>query len=232
MDRQLFVIGEEIWSSIDRDVVISTCDALQELNIFEAPFEEFDLRVSTTKASLAKFMKFEDQYLSSLGDDASSTTTFRYKIKKIEEQMFFQYKRKLGNKFIDKKNAEKLLGIPTQSADFFADLFLSTLIALLATKNVEKETETIKKHGPKSRKRPREYRYITTIKIGKITETMRSEASGERAPVRAHLRRGHIRNQRIGEGRKDVKQIFIQPVFVNADDGWIENQRKEYRIKI
>ena len=53
-----------------------------------------------------------------------------------------------------------------------------------------------------------------------------------RGPVRPHLRRGHLRNQRIGEGRKEVKQIFIQPVFVNADDGWIENQRKEYRVRL
>ena len=89
--------------------------------------------------------------------------------------------------------------------------------------------EAIKKHGPKSRKRPRAYDYITTIKIGKITETMRSDGDGQ-SSVRPHLRRGHIRNQRVGKGLEEVKPIFISPVFVNADEGWINNQRKEYRI--
>ena len=84
-------------------------------------------------------------------------------------------------------------------------------------------------HGPKSRKRPRSYEYVTTIKIGKITETMRFDGDGH-GSVRPHLRRGHIRNQRVGKGLEEVKPIFIHPVFVNADEGWINNQRKEYRI--
>lgn len=40
-----------------------------------------------------------------------------------------------------------------------------------------------------------------------------------------------IRNQHFGEGNKEIKKIFIQPVFVNADEGWIENQRKAYVVK-
>jgi hypothetical protein len=108
---------------------------------------------------------------------------------------------------------------------------LTTLITTLATKNVIKETQEIKVHGPKSKKRPRTHKYITTIKIGKITETLRSsESSG--GSVRPHRRRGHIRMQHFGVGNKETKKIFIQPVFVNADEGWIENQRKEYRVKL
>jgi hypothetical protein len=38
--------------------------------------------------------------------------------------------------------------------------------------------------------------------------------------------------QHFGVGNKETNKIFIQPVFVNADEGWIENQRKEYRIKV
>jgi hypothetical protein len=106
---------------------------------------------------------------------------------------------------------------------------VTLLVVLLATKNADKVTEAVKKHGPKSRKRPRAYDYVTTIKIGKITETMRSDGGGQ-SSVRPHLRRGHIRNQRVGKGLEEVKPIFISPVFVNADEGWINNQRKEYRI--
>ena len=109
--------------------------------------------------------------------------------------------------------------------------FFATLVTTLATKNVIKETQEIKKHGPKSKKRPRTHKYITTIKIGKITETYSSNESSAGYTVRPHLRRGHIRNQHFGEGNKEIKKIFIQPVFVNADEGWIENQRKAYVIK-
>jgi hypothetical protein len=116
-----------------------------------------------------------------------------------------------------------------KGVEYISRVTLAFFVVLLATKNADKVTESIKKHGPKSRKRPRAYDYITTIKIGKITETMRSDGDGQ-GGVRPHLRRGHIRNQRVGKGLEEVKPIFISPVFVNADEGWINNQRKEYRI--
>lgn len=231
MDRQLFVLEPEIWSSIDRDVVESTCDALEELDIFEPPFEEFDLQVSIRKPDIEKFMKLPNQKLPDNEANTIKSRTIRYEVKKINKELMFHYQLKCRGQFIDRKDIEKYTECTTDAEDFFCALFFSTLIALLATKNVEKHTEIVKKHGAKSKKRPREYKYVTTIKIGKITETLRSSATS-RGPVRAHLRRGHIRNQRCGEGFKEVKQVFIQPVFVNADDGWIENQRKEYRIKM
>lgn len=231
MDRQLFVLEPEIWSSIDRDVVESTCDALEELNIFEPPFEEFDLKVSIRETDFEKFFKLSDRKLPGNKTNEIKSRTIRYKVKKIDKKIMFHYKLKARDQFINREDIEKYTNCKIHAEDFFSDLFFSALIALLATKNVEKHTEIVKKHGVKSQKRPREYKYVTTIKIGKITETLRSNATS-RGPVRAHLRRGHIRNQRCGEGFKEVKQVFIQPVFVNADDGWIENQRKEYRIKV
>jgi len=231
MDRQLFVLGEDIWNSIDCDDVIATSNALQEINMFKAPFEEFDLNITMSGQQYAKFMKVTDDP-ESYGADVFMPRTIRYKIRYDETGIFFQYKIKLNNgDFVSRGEIKKNFNDSVKSADHFADVYLSVLIVLLATKNAEKQTEQVKRHGPKSRKRPREYRYITTIKIGKITETMRSNGES-RGPVRAHLRRGHIRNQRFGEGLKEIKQIFIQPVFVNADEGWIENQRKEYRVKM
>ena len=57
---------------------------------------------------------------------------------------------------------------------------------------------------------------------------MRS-ADGTGGPVRPHLRRGHIRNQPHGPGNSEVRRIFIQPMFINADQGWIDT-KKEYRV--
>lgn len=227
-DLHLFVIGKEIWSSLDLETVRLTSDALEEAGLLFPPFEKFDIRSSMDVRDFCKFnkLKYPEGF-----DNISKDATFRYITKKDGSSFVYKYWMKDGKKFYSPSEMAYFDKESASSWEYFAELYISVLIALLATKNSDKNTEKIKRHGPLSKKRPREYSYITTIKIGKINETVR--LTGEsRGPVRAHLRRGHIRNQRIGEGRKETKQIFIQPVFVNADEGWIENQRREYRVKL
>jgi hypothetical protein len=240
MDRQLFVLGHDIWKSVDRDSIDATHIALFDANLAKPPFDFFDLKITGAFGDLQKYHRADPH--DKFKDDHTVTEYFRYQTRIPEDGINFEFKYQYKKDGIfyspsdivmhakrhgySEKDARDL----ADTANALADCYISALIVLLATKNTEKNTEEVKRHGPKSKKRPRDYRYITTINIGKITETMTSD--GNRGPVRPHLRRGHIRNQRIGEGRKDVKQIFIQPVFVNADDGWIENQRKEYRVKL
>lgn len=49
--------------------------------------------------------------------------------------------------------------------------------------------------------------------------------------VRPHLRRGHVRRQHYGPGREFIRQVFIEPVFVNADEGWIA-ERTAYNVRM
>lgn len=241
MSEQLFVLGKDIWNSIDFETVKSSFLALQELDLAHLPFDVFDIKVIITDRCMSTFMK-KPLHAPSPEDDLECCDVMRFfaDYSQGHAAYKFLYKMDDGN-FYDTEQLRKMCkiaSIPDEAASDSIEhltkcslLYLNTLIVLLSTKNAEKVTEQVKRHGPKSKKRPREYKYITTIKVGKITETMHGDGEG-RGPVRPHLRRGHIRNQRIGEGRKETKQVFIQPVFVNADEKWIENQRQEYRIKI
>lgn len=231
--KQLFTFDKAIWESVDIDDILKTSGDLMSLGLFKPPFKEFDIQVRVDQTVLAKFFKQNVN----VKKEFDRTETFR--IFFDDTLANFRWLFKAHGEFVDAVNLyDNALRYGLKKEDlnridgYFNErsrLLVYMLIVLLATKNAEKVTEKIKKHGPKSRKRPREYDYITTIKIGKITETMRSEGDGS-ATVRPHLRRGHIRNQRVGKGREEIKPIFIQPVFVNADEGWIANQRKEYKL--
>lgn len=251
MDRQLFVLGAEIWSSIDKEGVLNTGKSMRDAGIFNYPYEEFDLSIYGKTKNLIPWIfgapHGADEYWKKLiEDETPSQVHYRYYDCKGKRYKYAMRVDIGGDYVFLPGDSEELLSKfssigPDQAKymnDMAADAFLDTLLVLLATRNIEKEIlESPRRYkdpsssGGVKQIRNKDYQYITTIKIGKITETLRSSATS-RGPVRAHLRRGHIRNQRFGEGLKEVKQVFIQPVFVNADEGWIENQRKEYRVKM
>jgi hypothetical protein len=228
----LFTIDNTIWDSVDRETVFKTAEALHQMKLFRFPFPTFDVQVHLNEKATQVY--FEDN----LHDSSIKTFTFRF-ITTNDNMNEYTYHVKLDKRFLSREEIEYHCAIYGKSFEeaesmvrglgYLSMNTVTLLVVLLATKNADKVTEAVKKHGPKSRKRPRAYDYVTTIKIGKITETMRSDGGGQ-SSVRPHLRRGHIRNQRVGKGLEEVKPIFISPVFVNAEEGWINNQRKEYRI--
>ena len=229
--KQLFTFHNSIWDTLRFDTIYETATDLYELGLLKPPYEEFDIQAALgTKVMSMIFIGVPPDL-----DLPAKTFTFRYTCNMKNGSVWERIK--FGDKFysIDQlaTKANKDAGVNRE--DFIKEVghismfLLNSLMVLLATKNAAKTTEKIKKHGPKSRKRPREYDYITTIKIGKITETCRSEGDGQ-SSVRPHLRRGHIRNQRVGKGLTEVKPIFIQPCFINADENWVKNQRKEYKL--
>jgi len=202
---------------------------MKELGICNAPFENYciQLKLSLLEKIAIEFMpksykqlwassKFEIIFVYSIEDG----TTF-----------YNAYTSKNGMDFLPfDEYSQSHFEETAKFFDWSSSVLEQVLIVLLATKNIKRDVQICNK--PNSRKRREQtlskYSSTTTISIGKISQTMRS-ANGTGGPVRPHLRRGHIRNQPYGTGRLEVKRIFIQPMFVNADQGWIDTQ-KEYRV--
>ena len=43
MDRQLFVLGPEIWSSVDKSEVMATAVSMRDAGVYDLPYNEFDI---------------------------------------------------------------------------------------------------------------------------------------------------------------------------------------------
>lgn len=248
--RQLFVLGPEIWHSISREEIIATSKAMCDAGIFNYPYKEFDVHAYGRSSDIMKwvFRITDEEYASLTRTDYEGIIPFKLRYYNCDGDKFlYSLAVNLNGREVflpahSDELASHFSNLSRHDADYMndvaADSILSTLLVLLATRNIDKDVqESPRRYKDPASKggvrqiRNTDYQYITTIKIGKITETVHGDGA-HRGPVRPHLRRGHVRNQRIGEGLKEIKKVFIAPVFVNADENWIETQRKEYRIKV
>jgi hypothetical protein len=105
------------------------------------------------------------------------------------------------------------------------------LIVLLATKNAHKITRVDKLACMGiGTKRHHRFAYTTTISVPTDTKDDEHLATPGK-PKRAHLRRGHIRRQRFGPGFEFIKKIWIAPIFVNADEDFVDS-RGAYNVSL
>lgn len=102
------------------------------------------------------------------------------------------------------------------------------IIVVLATKNTEKEVVTprvskLAKLG--IGKRRAAGGTSTIIRLAKVLPTEDGHTGTKKRP---HLRRGHKRNQHYKSG---PRPIWIAPMFVNADEAFVE-ARSAYKVRI
>ena len=53
--------------------------------------------------------------------------------------------------------------------------------------------------------------------IGNDYQILGGHGSGSHASPRMHWRRGHFRNQACGQGRKDHRRVWLEPMLVAAN---------------
>jgi len=248
MDRQLFILDDAIWDSMSFDDVRSTIKDMQELDIAKPPCQYFDVM---TKARAVDLIESEAvQGDERLGDKFyKMDVLFRYKFTdnfEIEENdmIIISSNTNKRSSFTDVLFSNDGPYCHLKGKELYDEFssfrgwvtvmsawVLAYLLVAMAAKNSIRTTKENKlmKLGI-GKKKDDKYRYTTTITIGKITET-EGTGGGGGWTVRPHLRRGHIREQRYGPNRQYSKKVFIQPVFVNASEDFI-NERKAYNVRV
>lgn len=232
---QLFEIPTNVWETLDFDVVQDTYSDMFKAGLVHPPFFVFSVRMP-----LRGFLSALATYAMSKGETGIDLNGFfdsidhlgykfivaHYEFRKVAFNYEFRSVIDLGEG-IRSVDFCLLTKMPKEFEREMVDFIYKCLTILLATKNTGKNvvTNSLRSGSKKARDNSAKYSTTTYISIGKIVETMHG-SSGQRGPVRAHLRRGHVRRQRFGEGRSEEKNVFIAPVFVNADQEWISERRK------
>lgn len=237
-NQHLFQISHETWAATDPQTVNTIAEDLKSLDLFRLPYDFVTVRLPLTVTAT-------DQDVSHIWVKERWKDCFEMredgKYHWVHEGVYFDVE------LFGEHNVRVFADKPTpmfKPFSFIADrrpngdalkvcdaeYIKSLLIALLATRNAVKSTKhcALRKYGINPAKN--RFDYITTISLPRdLPEDTEHKPTGQkRCP---HLRRGHKRDQRHGPKNSYVKSIWIAPIFVNADENFV-NQRKAYNVSL
>jgi hypothetical protein len=245
---QLFIIADEIWQNSSLDEIEATANDMEAMGIYFPPCGHFEILISggamphfyketfLSKEEIERAYKNRHFRIEIVIDDMSDWI----KTTRAELLLFDRNASQwvgsswLSNKrLIEGKLTKTMWDEEKIARESSINLVLNLLLVTLATKNVERKNKPSRmaKQAIKPTALKKNYEYTTTLTIGKVVGAERTEGDLGGWKVRPHLRRGHIREQRYGPNRQLLKNVFIQPVFVNAADG-VMSQRKAYNVRV
>lgn len=228
--RQCFAVSDEIYQAVSLEEVRATFRDMEELGIAKPPYPEFDVLTKSKNVFVPATgapWKAEDERFQ------HSDVIFRFRGPKFIDGLFDW---NLGRGPMSLFNKELLEGIRkdefarfTRNIIDHSEGMYKLILVLLATRNVEKSVATNKLAKMGIGKDKARHWYTTTLKIGRVTETLYENGEAHGGTVRPHLRRGHKRNQRWGPGYQFTRVVFIEPTFVNADENFVST-RTAYNV--
>lgn len=228
--RQCFAISDEIYKAVSLEEVRATFADMEELGIAKPPYPEFDVLTKSRnvfRPADGAPWKIEDERFQ------HSDVIFRFNGPKLIDALFDW---NLGKGPLSLLDRHLLEGINRAEFGRFihnimdhSEGMYKLILVLLATRNVEKATATNKLAKMGIGKNKDRHWYTTTLKIGRVTETVYEKGEAHGGTVRPHLRRGHKRNQRWGPGFQFTRVIFIEPMFINADENFV-SARTAYNV--
>lgn len=115
-----------------------------------------------------------------------------------------------------RRGGMSVVGLGVGNSDSVGAITSGCLVAL-ATKGIRRERWIGDKKVLVGRKEPRDA--YTRVMVAECMDTGQGHSvPGERHKVRLHLRRGHIRNQPHGPGRRYTRAIYIQPMLIGYEE--------------
>lgn len=247
--NELFILPPKVVAAAEAKEIAATVAGLKELGLYKLPYPKVDLQFSvempdhfdmTFKAG-SDFSMIEDVIkgttpvvrATSREDTCLAVRFIGITAEGECEGMVVEAYRPKYKPLL--MHAFQGNGIGTASNSEAAIELVQLLIVMLATKNAIK---TIKNNklarlgiGRKHKGFERGYPTVTTISIPTVLPDDEDHVPGTGSPKCAHLRRGHIRRQKYGPKRSYIRQIWIDPIFVNADETFVSN-RKAYNVSL
>jgi len=207
--NERFIMELGIVKAVSLEEISATSLALLELGLYKLPYDKVDIQFQFDEIAISQDTgKPFDQ---KLGPNAAVLFT------DVHLEGYGKVYSVWGDKIVE--------DITYECGDENPQYLAALLITLLATRNIvktRKENKLLKlgigKHNGKVK-----YRYSTTISIPKDLDADPDNHTPGKTKC-PHLRRGHIRSQHYGPKNAYIKKIWIQPVFVNADEDFVSTR--------
>ena len=250
MKNELFVISPRTFAAASTEAVRDTKLALLELGLFKLPFKEVDIMIKVEPATSFNLragspMDLVDDILNGKAralqwahtEESCMTLTFQgVSLDKVDGE-----RHEIGCDDVIMETTPPKYKFDRWSVGTQAQMDIKSaiqsivtyLIVMLATKNTLKkvvEHKLAKLGIGKHRTGLKSYPRVTTIDVPEDRPDHPDHAT-EGKPKAAHLRRGHIRNQKYGPALTFVKRVWIEPIFVNADEDYVST-RERYNVLI
>lgn len=109
---------------------------------------------------------------------------------------------------------------------------VACLVAALATRNVSKIIKTNTRawrgigNGPYQGPAGAVYLSTTTVDLPKDLAPDADHPARPGSSPKAHMRRGHVHTYLHGPGKTLTKQLWLPPIFVNADPDYVDRARR------
>lgn len=224
MRQQLFILDRHMLNLVGLEETGRTFSDMEKLGIAKPPYDEFTLQVpmgavinSSDRGTLDKMALDGDERAIRL-KDAPLQVVYRGGFSgsfavQVSDSTHKRW-RTLDSFLYEHMHLYPLMAQHQEQMANMAKHLMALLIVLLATRNVERHVT----HNRLARLGvgKQQYEYVTTLKIGQVYEEDGITPVPTGDTRRPHLRRGHIRRQRYGPGYQYVREIWVDPVFVNG----------------
>jgi hypothetical protein len=239
--RQAFVLSTQITEAIrvntKADEIEATWQDMEELGIAKPPYPQFDVIMQAGQILRPANREWYEAEIAKMPDLAMENWKVLLRYENGKSELWVEYQNRRGH-FYPVSEIMRPGGAPRpltpadviwyeQSVPALLAWWYKATIVLLASRGTIRETKR-DKLAAAGIGRDHKHVYTTSIDLAQAPQVASAELGTSRAPMRPHLRRGHIRHQAHGPGMQYRKPVWIEPTFVNGAE---PDLREGYNVR-